>query len=156
MGLDHVWSTMGLVSWWWLLGARLEGVSYEARMRLGGCHTGVQCGVRHPTQLLHLSFFFLFFFFNRFTSTQLDSRRFALNWEDSARIMPYRPNRVVLAGNRKKPKSTLNHAGIAKIGFEWGQNILNMPFLNFILNSSCFFCVLCFLPSYFFALWIKA
>ena len=112
------------------------------------------CGIRRSCCVW--VFFFSFFFFHRFTSTQLDSRRFALNWEDSAKIMPYWPNRVVLAGNRKKPKSTLNHAGIAKIGFEWGQNILNMPFLNFILNSSCFFCVLCFLPSYFFALWIKA
>ena len=86
MGLDHVWSTMGLVSWWWLLGARLEGVSYEARMRLGGCHTGVQCGVRHPTQLLHLSFFFFLFFFSQihvdsaqFTSICVELGRFSQN-----------------------------------------------------------------------------
>ena len=75
---------------------------------------------------------------------------------NSARIGP---NQVVLAGNRNKPKSALNYAGTAEIGFEWGPNILNLSFLDFILNIWCFFCVfffvLCFLPSSSFVLWIK-
>ena len=70
-------------------------------------------------------------------------------------------NWVVSAGDRNgrnRPKSALNHAGTAKISFEWGPNILNLSlsFLNFILNICCFFFVLCFLPSSFFVLWIKA
>ena len=61
--------------------------------------------------------------------------------------------------SRNRQKSTLNHVGTAKIGFEWGPNILNLSFLNFILNICYFFCVfffvLCFLPSSFFVLWTK-
>ena len=57
----------------------------------------------------------------------------------------------------KRAKSTLNHAGTAKIGFEWGPNILNLSFLNFILNICCFFCVfffvLCFLPLKIYLKW---
>ena len=76
----------------------------------------------------------------------------------SARIRSYRLNRIVSVGSRnwpKWPKSALNHAETAEINFEWGPNILNLSFLNFILNICCFFCVLCFLPSSFFVLWTK-
>ena len=80
-----------------------------------------QCGVQLPTRLS-------FFFFHGFASTQLDShrlnfysRRFAPNQDDSAKI---KPNRVISAGDRNsrngrnRPKSALNHAGTAEIGFE--------------------------------------
>ena len=98
-----------------------------------------------------------------FTLTRL---RFASNRADSARIKPYQPNRVIWASDRnipKLPKSALNHAKTAEISFEWGPNILNLSFFNFILNICYFFCVfffvlyfvLCFLPSSFFVLWIK-
>ena len=84
----------------------------------------------------------------------------APNRANSARIGLYRPNRIVLAGGLKRPKSALNYSGTPEIGFEWGPNILNLSFLNFILNICCFFCVfffvLCFLPSSFFVLWTKA
>ena len=71
---------------------------------------------------------------------------------NSARIGP---NQVVLAGNRNKPKSALNYAGTAEIGFEWGPNILNLFFLNFIwifvasFVFSFLFCVSCLLLSLF-------
>ena len=95
----------------------------------------------------HLSFFF----FNGFVSTRLDSHqldfyshRLGQNQAESGHI-------------GWQPKSALNHARTAEIGFEWG---LNLSFLNFILKICCFFCVfffvLCFLPSSFFVLWIKA
>ena len=88
------------------------------------------------------------------------SRRFVPNRDFSVQIKLYRPNRVVSAGDWNRPKLALNHARTAEIGFEWNPNILNLSFLNFILNICCFFCVfffvLCFLPSSFFVLWIKA
>ena len=111
-----------------------------------------------------------FFFFSRIHADSawfaLTRLRFALNRADSTRIKPYQPNRVVWASDRnipKLPKSALNHAKTAEISFEWGPNILNLSFFNFILNICCFFCVfffvlyfvLCFLPSSFFVLWIK-
>ena len=116
-----------------------------------------RCRVRLPARL---SFFF---FFHGFASTRLNSRRlnfyshrFTPNRDDSGKI---KPNRVISAGDwngRNRPKSALNHAGTAEIGFEWGPNILNLSFLNFIMNICCFFCVfffvLCFLPSSFFDL----
>jgi len=58
-------------------------------------------------------------------------------------------NRAVSADDRNRPKSALNHARTAEIGFEWGPNILNLSFLNFILNICCFFCVSCLLLSLF-------
>ena len=107
-----------------------------------------------------------FFFFFTVTLTRLDSsrlgfysRQFVPNRDDSARIKLYQPNQVILAGNQngsKQPKSALNHAETAKIGFEWDPNILNLFFLNFILNICCLFCVfffvLYFLHSSFFVL----
>ena len=129
-------------------------VFYEARTRL-------------PVPVPHLSSFFIYLFlyyyyFIFMVSCQLGfySRRFVPNRDFSVQIKLYRPNRVVSAGDWNRPKLALNHARTAKIGFEWGPNILNLSFLNFILNICCFFCVfffvLCFLPSSFFVLWIKA
>ena len=110
--------------------------------------------------------FFFFFFFT-------DSWQLGLIRTDSAWFAPTRllvsliraklgrfgENQAISADDwngRNKPKSALNHFGIAKIGFEWGPNIPNLSFLNFILNICCFFCVfffvLCFLPSSFFVL----
>ena len=127
-------------------------------MRLGGCRTCVQRG---PTRdaasdavacpsVPRLSFFF-FFFFLRFAPTRLDSRcsgsihaKSASICTEPARIGLYQPNRIVSTGGRKRPKSALNHAGTAEIGFEWDPNILNLSFLNFILNICCFFCVFFF------------
>ena len=60
-----------------------------------------------------LRFFFFFFFY-----------KFAPNWANSARIRSYRPNQIVSADSRNRPKSALNHAGTAEIGFEWGPNSL--------------------------------
>ena len=99
-------------------------------------------GVWHLTRLpVRQCRIWAFFFFPQICA---NSAWFALNWADSTRIGLYWPNWVVSAGNRNGqngPKSVLNHAGIAKIGFEWGPNILNLSFLNFILNICYFFCV---------------
>ena len=153
--------------------------AYEARTWLGGCCTGVRRGLMRGAasdaaaraSVRHLSFFFFFFFFYGFAPTRLDSCwlsliraepgilgldscQFAPNWADSTKIEPNQPNQVVSASNRNK--SALNHAGITKIGFEWGPNILNLSFLNFIMNIRCFFCVfffvLCFVFLAFFFL----
>ena len=67
-------------------------------MRLGGCRTRVRRGCPHGGAA------FEFFFFPRiradvarFTPNWL---RFTLNRVDSARIGPYRPYRIILAGDR--------------------------------------------------------
>ena len=108
------------------------------------------CRVRHPTQLPVRRcrvWVFFFFFFSRSHRLGFYSHQFVPNQDDSARIKLYQPNQVISAGNRngsKQPKSALNHAETAKIGFEWDPNILNLSFLNFILNICCFFCVFFF------------
>ena len=120
-------------------------------MPLGGCRTRVQ---RSPTRdaasdvVAHTSVpcFFFFFFFLRFTPTQLDSRwlsldscQFTPNQADSARIGPYRPYRVVLAGDRygrNMPKK-------AEICLESGRKIRNSHLRGILM---------CFLPSSFFVL----
>ena len=102
----------------------------------------------------------LFFFFSS------DSQQLGSIHANSASIhtepSKFGQNQAVSAGDRNgrnRPKSALNHAGTAEISFERGPNILNLTFLNFILNIYCFFCVffvLCFvlyfLPSSFFVL----
>ena len=82
--------------------------------------------------------FFFFFFSNsrqlssihanatRFVPNRL---RFAPNRSDSAKIRPYRPYRVVLAGGRY----CRNMPETAEIGLEYGQKSRN-------LHSSFFFC----------------
>ena len=74
-------------------------------------------------------------------------------------IGSYQSTAKIDRNNQNMQKSTLNHAGTAEIGFEWGLNIRNLSFLNFILNICYFFCivffVLYFLPSSFFVLWTK-
>ena len=128
-------------------------ITFEAPTRLEGCCTKVWCGLTWDaaSDVLHLS---SFFFFSQICA---DLAWFAPNRVDSARIGLYHPNWFILAGNRNRPKSNLNHAEIAEIGFEWGPNILNLSFLNFILNICFFFWVLlCFLLSSFFVLWTKA
>ena len=130
-------------------------------MQLEGCRTGVWRGYPRvgATFGLFCFFFFLFFLFF-FSRIHADSAWFAPICAESSR---FGQNRVVSASDRigwNRPTSASNHAGIAEIGFEWGPNILNLSFLNFILNICCFFCVfffvLCFLSSSFFVLWIKA
>ena len=122
------------------------------------------------SRLSFFFFFFFFFFFLEFTLTQLDLCRLSF---DSRRTGPIRPESSCstesgyIDWRPKQPKSALNHAETAKIGFQWGPNILNLSFLNFILNICCFFYDLffvvffffffffcCFLPSFF--VWIKA
>ena len=93
-------------------------------------------------------------------SIHTDLGRFLPIRPKSGRIGSYRP---AAETNQNRPKSALNHAGTAIIGFEWDPNILNLSFLNFILNICYFFCIfffvlcfiLCFLPSSFFVLWTK-
>ena len=77
----------------------------------------------------------------------------------SSQIGSYRPKTETAEmdqDGQNRPKSALNHAETAKIGFEWDPNILNLSFLNFTLNICCFFYVfffvLSFLPSSFFVL----
>ena len=128
-------------------------------MNHGRCWEGAALESDEAARALvpRLSFFFFFNFFFLLSLIRADS---ALICVEPGQ---FGQNRVVSAGDRNgrnRPKSALNHAGTAKIGFEWGPNILNLSFLNFILNICCFFCVfffvLCFLPSSFFVLWIKA
>ena len=132
----------------------------------------------HPTQqhvsdaaahasVLHLIFFFFFLRIRadsapiraNSASIRTDSGRFPPIRPKSSRIGWIRSYRPAAKTDQNRPKSALNHAGTAKIGFEWGPNILNLSFLNFILNICYFFCifffVLCFLPSSFFVLWTK-
>ena len=125
-------------------------------MRMGGCRTRVRRGVWHRRSCPHVGatpeFFFFFFFEIHANSAPIHT--------DSARIRSYQLNWIVSASGRDWPKQPKN----AEIGFEWGPNILNLSFLNFILNICCFFCVfffvlcfvLCFSPSSFFVLWTKA
>ena len=90
-------------------------------MRLGGCCTCVRCGC--PRVGPRLCFFFFFSDSCRLGSIRANMARFVPNRADSARIGPYRPYRVVLAGDRygrnrpetaetcrKRPKSALNIA----------------------------------------------
>ena len=108
-------------------------------------------------------FYFLFFiFFLGFVLTRLRFNQNRAVLAESGCIGWIRCYRPAVETN-KRPKLALNHAEIVEIGFEWGPNILNLSFLNFILNICCFFVfsflfcfVLCFLPSSFFVLWIKA
>ena len=137
-----------LLLWFYLLSMK-HGLSWEG----AAPESDAGCGVRHgcPRVYATSELFFFFFFFNWFMSTRLDSHqldfyshRLGQNQAESGHI-------------GWQPKSALNHARTAEIGFEWG---LNLSFLNFILKICCFFCVfffvLCFLPSSFFVLWIKA
>ena len=88
----------------------------EAWTRLGGCRTGVRCGPMQGAASDLSKIFFFFFFFS------MDSRRLGLIYAkpgaDSARIGPYRPNQVILAGGQNsRNRPTLNQAGTAEIGF---------------------------------------
>ena len=118
------------------------------------------CGVWHRCPCVGAVSEFFFFFTD---SCQLGfySRWFSPNWDDLARIKLYRPNQVVSADDwngRNRPKSALNHFGIAKIGFEWGPNILNLSLILFWIFVASFvfsflfcvlFCVSCLLLSLF-------
>ena len=71
---------------------------------------------------LHVSAASELFFFSQICA---DSAQFALtrlqfapNRADSARIKPYWLNRVLSAGDQNEPKSALNHAKTAEVGFE--------------------------------------
>ena len=122
-----------------------EGAALESD---AGCGTDAAARMLVP----RLSFFFFFFFEIHANSAPIHT--------DSARLRSYQLNWIVSASGRDWPKQPKN----AEIGFEWGPNILNLSFLNFILNICCFFCVfffvlcfvLCFSPSSFFVLWTKA
>ena len=95
----------------------------------------------------------LFFFFLGFTLTWLQFKQtwlqFMPHWVDSARIGPYWPAIETDRNGQNRPKLAWNHVGTVEIGFAWDPNILNLSFLNFILNICCFFCV------FLFVLWIK-
>ena len=132
-----------------------EGAAAELDAAQAGC--GIWRGqMQLPACRCHIwvfLFLFLFFFDSRWLG--FDSAKIGLYWP-AAKIVETDQN------GRNRPKSALNHAGTAEISSEWGPNILNLSFLNFILNICCFFCVcvcvfffLCFLPSSFFVLWIK-
>ena len=76
-----------------------------------GC--GVQRSYLHVDAAFELSFFFFFSDSHRLGSVHADSASIRAH---SARIGPYRPNRIVSAGDRNdqnsrnKPKSALIHA----------------------------------------------
>ena len=140
--------------------------NYDAQTRQNGCCTCIWLGNARATLLptrwccvwVFVCLFAFFFFLNGFAPTQLQFTPIPAKSVYSARIRSYRLNRIVSVGSRNWPKwskSALNHAETAEINFEWGSNILNLSFLNFILNICCFFCVLCFLPSSFFVVWTK-
>ena len=77
-------------------------------------------------------FLFLFFFDSRWLG--FDSAKIGLYWP-AAKTVETDQN------GRNRSKSALNYAGTVEISSEWGPNILNLSFLNFILNICCFFCV---------------
>lgn len=117
------------------------------------------CGVRHGC-LCVSALFEVFFFFSWIhvdsASIRVESGR--IGW-----IGSYQPATKMAEtdqNGQNRSKSALNHAKTAEIGFEWDPNILNLSFLNFIMNICYFFCVFFFvlysLPSSFFVLWIKA
>ena len=121
-------------------------ISWKAWTWLGGCRTRVRCGCPRVGAASE------FFFFLEFAPTWLNSHRFGF---DSHRTGLIRLELGRIGWWPKWPKSTLNHAGIAEIGFEWGPNIQNLSFLNFIMNICYFFvfsflfCVSCHLLSLF-------
>ena len=133
--------------------------NYEAWTRLGGCLTGVRCGVWHLTRLLaHWCRVWAFFF----SHIRVDSARFAPTWllfalsrADLARIKLYWLNRVVSADDRNgrnRPKSILNHAEIAEIGFELGPNpksILHQFYSEYLLLFLCFLFCFVFVAFFF-------
>ena len=109
---------------------------------------------------LSILFYFIlfYFYFNGFVPTRL---WFALIQAEPGK---FSQNQVVSAESDHigwRPKLALNHTGTAEISFEWGPNILNLSFLNFILNLCYFFCIfffvlcfdLCFLPLKIYLKW---
>ena len=121
--------------------------NYEAWTRLGGCLTGVRCGVWHLTWLLAHWCRVWAFFFHIFALTRLDLRQLGfylrwagLIWPESSRI-----GWIELF----RPTTETAEIGLEfEIGFEWGPNNLNLSFLNFILNI--FLLLLCFLFCFMF------
>ena len=107
---------------------------------------GATSDVASRRSVPHLSPFF-FFPPHRISPTWLDSHRTRQIRSKSSRIGwigLYQSATKTDQNGRNRPKSALNHARTAKIGFEWGPNILNLSLLNFILNICCFFCVFFF------------
>ena len=97
---------------------------------------------RYP-RVSSASEFYLFIFIYGFAPIWADLCRTGPIWLELGRIGwigSYRPTVKTDRNSWNKSKSALNHARTAKIGFEWGPNILNQSFLNFILNICCFFC----------------
>ena len=127
--------------------------NYEAWTRLGGCLTGVRCGVWHLTRLLaHWCRVWAFFFFTY-------SRWLGSICANLASICAepgwFGQNQAVLAesscfGQRPKRPKQAEISLESEIGFEWGPNNLNLSFLNFILNI--FLLLLCFMFFAFFFL----
>ena len=143
--------------------------NYDAWTRQNGRRTCVRLGNARVTPLPTrwcCVWVFLFFIF-LWICADSASIRADFRWIGSIRpesdrigwIESYRLAAETDQNGRNKPKLALNHAETAEINFEWGPNILNLSFLNYILNICCFFCVfffvLCFLPSSFFVLWTK-
>ena len=143
-------------------------------MWLGGCRTRVWRGVRPLTRLPAPCWYSVWVFFldSRWLGSNLhrlgfDSCRtgpIRLESGRIGRIKSYWPAAKTGRNGWERLKSALNYARTAEIGFEWSPNVLNLSFLNLILNICYFFCVfffvlcfvLCFLPSSFFVLWTKA
>ena len=103
--------------------------------------------------VLHLIFFCCFFFLRIRANSASIRANLASICADLCWTRQIRPEsscigqiglyQLAAETDRNRLKSALNHVGTVEIGFEWGPNILNLSFLNFILNICCFFCVSC-------------
>ena len=60
-------------------GLKLTLLSFEALTRLGGCHTGVWCGVWRPTQL-PMCWYCIWAFFFFFFKIRIELGQFDQNW----------------------------------------------------------------------------
>ena len=101
---------------------------------------GVRCSMQLLTRQCHV--WVVLFIYLFLASIHAKLGRFCQNRAVSIELgrIGQWPKRT--QNDRNRLKSALNHVRTNAIGFEWGANILNLSFLNFIMNICCFFCVL--------------
>ena len=153
-----------VVGWWKFppnqFGGKLFPIlfTYEAWTRLGGCHTGVWRGCLPVGAASELFFFF-------FPQIRFDLARFTPTWllfsPIHAELGQFGQNQAVSAESGRIGQPYWPAIEMADIGWNrlWmrpkhPKSVLPQFYSEYLLLLLCF--VLCFLPSSFFVLWIKA